>query len=204
MLHYPRDIPLVTEKRSKKGQSSFRNLMQSISGIFPSVICLCIYRATVSCRQVTRPCSIAINNRDFNFYFHVGSWGLVLSVRILLGSSHSGLCTSCEIAVASPLHMEECCGPSPAWNKILLIHTCRWKRWGIVPVFARIKDLKYLVLVPGTLVHLCKFIFGKQMCYIDRVRWSKHLPMHVPSVLNTQQGAEWVGLLQGTSHGHSV
>lgn len=44
------------------------------------------------------------------------------------------LLTSSEIAVASLLHMEECCSPFPAGEKIMLIQTCRWKRWEIVPL----------------------------------------------------------------------
>lgn len=56
MLDYPRDIPLVTEKVEN---SSSTNLMQYSSGIFLGGICLCIYRAAVSCRQVKRACATA-------------------------------------------------------------------------------------------------------------------------------------------------
>lgn len=74
MLQYPKEVSLVTvKKRFKKVQNSFTNLIQYNNGICPSVISCCICTAaTVSRRQATKPCSIAMNSRDFNFNFQFG------------------------------------------------------------------------------------------------------------------------------------
>lgn len=77
------------------------------------------------------------------------------------------------------------------------------KKMGNCSSVAKFKCLKYLVLVPGTLVHLRKFIFGKQMCYVDRVRQSNHFPMYLPYSCNRVQNG-WDSCKVSVSHGHRV
>jgi len=53
MLDCPKGVPLIREKEK---DSSCTELMQCSTGISLSIICLCIYRAAASCRQVKSVC----------------------------------------------------------------------------------------------------------------------------------------------------